>query len=133
MQSPCELAHARRFACASHLIFSVTGIFDRGDGRLDASAILGDGNGKIGLFEFAVHDLVALRYDHRNLIFVGFEPFHVVVGHEDFRENGCALAAGDRSEEHTSELQSLMRNSYAVFCLKKKKTNNYIKIIKPIY
>src|SRR3546814_6493291 len=28
-----------------------------------------------------------------------------------------------RSEEHTSELQSLMRNSYAVFCLKKKKTH----------
>src|SRR3546814_4148051 len=32
--------------------------------------------------------------------------------------------AGDRSEEHTSELQSLMRISYAVFCLKKKKTHN---------
>src|SRR3546814_1584684 len=30
----------------------------------------------------------------------------------------------DRSEEHTSELQSLMRISYAVFCLKKKKTTN---------
>src|SRR3546814_10764319 len=30
-------------------------------------------------------------------------------------------AQRDRSEEHTSELQSLMRNSYAVFCLKKKK------------
>src|SRR3546814_8903858 len=29
-----------------------------------------------------------------------------------------------RSEEHTSELQSLMRISYAVFCLKKKKDNN---------
>src|SRR3546814_3774344 len=29
-----------------------------------------------------------------------------------------------RSEEHTSELQSLMRTSYAVFCLKKKKMNN---------
>src|SRR3546814_3245031 len=29
----------------------------------------------------------------------------------------------DRSEEHTSEPQSLMRNSYAVFCLKKKNTN----------
>src|SRR3546814_7286764 len=29
---------------------------------------------------------------------------------------------GNRSEEHTSELQSLMRISYAVFCLKKKKT-----------
>src|SRR3546814_6603084 len=35
---------------------------------------------------------------------------------------------GDRSEEHTSELQSLMRISYAVFCLKKKnrtKTHHY--------
>src|SRR3546814_6492347 len=31
----------------------------------------------------------------------------------------AADAAIDRSEEHTSELQSLMRNSYAVFCLKK--------------
>src|SRR3546814_10745206 len=30
----------------------------------------------------------------------------------------------DRSEEHTSELQSLMRISYAVFCLKKKKKHN---------
>src|SRR3546814_6965439 len=33
-----------------------------------------------------------------------------------------------RSEEHTSELQSLMRISYAVFCLKKKKHNNKQKI-----
>src|SRR3546814_7041020 len=32
----------------------------------------------------------------------------------------------DRSEEHTSELQSLMRISYAVFCLKKKKHNRAI-------
>src|SRR3546814_1085483 len=32
-------------------------------------------------------------------------------------------ARDERSEEHTSELQSLMRISYAVFCLKKKKNN----------
>src|SRR3546814_6823836 len=32
---------------------------------------------------------------------------------------------GGRSEEHTSELQSLMRISYAVFCLKKKKTHKH--------
>src|SRR3546814_4700033 len=32
--------------------------------------------------------------------------------------------ANDRSEEHTSELQSLMRISYAVFCLKKKTIHN---------
>src|SRR3546814_14918335 len=39
-----------------------------------------------------------------------------------------------RSEEHTSELQSLMRISYAVFCLKKKKTQHiHNPIDKPIY
>src|SRR3546814_9130974 len=51
-----------------------------------------------------------------------------IVGREDERE-GRALreagrpvpAADRRSEEHTSELQSLMRISYAVFCLKKKR------------
>src|SRR3546814_1446471 len=32
------------------------------------------------------------------------------------------LSSAARSEEHTSELQSIMRSSYAVFCLKKKKT-----------
>src|SRR3546814_3230270 len=42
----------------------------------------------------------------------------------DVRLGPAADAAADRqrSEEHTSELQSLMRISYAVFCLKKKKT-----------
>src|SRR3546814_3090823 len=39
---------------------------------------------------------------------------------------GCSLLAS-RSEEHTSELQSLMRISYAVFCLKKKKKKKKIK------
>src|SRR3546814_6360609 len=49
--------------------------------------------------------------------------------------SGCCLPAARgarsppahgrrRSEEHTSELQSLMRSSYAVFCLKKKKNNS---------
>src|SRR3546814_6925719 len=33
----------------------------------------------------------------------------------------CCIIRNQRSEEHTSELQSLMRISYAVFCLKKKK------------
>src|SRR3546814_9252850 len=45
-------------------------------------------------------------------------------------ETGIRLRVGmsPRSEEHTSELQSLMRISYAVFCLKKKKvtTNNIV-------
>src|SRR3546814_9716198 len=42
-------------------------------------------------------------------------------------------ASPDRSEEHTSELQSLMRISYAVFCLKKKKTKNKITTIHSRY
>src|SRR3546814_5185728 len=45
--------------------------------------------------------------------------------HLEQRRLAGAVGADDaddrRSEEHTSELQSLMRNSYAVFCLKKKK------------
>src|SRR3546814_6852465 len=39
----------------------------------------------------------------------------------------AAVDDGDRSEEHTSELQSLMRISYAVFCLKKKRRKQRIK------
>src|SRR3546814_3405796 len=36
-----------------------------------------------------------------------------------------SILSSQRSEEHTSELQSLMRISYAVFCLKKKKHSDY--------
>src|SRR3546814_7364325 len=39
-----------------------------------------------------------------------------------FRSGAARARPRGRSEEHTSELQSLMRISYAVFCLKKKKT-----------
>src|SRR3546814_1135560 len=45
---------------------------------------------------------------------IGFENFASGIG-------GVVVIAYFRSEEHTSELQSLMRHSYAVFCLKKKK------------
>src|SRR3546814_7891325 len=40
-------------------------------------------------------------------------------GVDGFRLDAINFAMHDRSEEHTSELQSLMRISYAVFCLKK--------------
>src|SRR3546814_3114292 len=51
------------------------------------------------------------------------------------REVATALLAvrQARSEEHTSELQSLMRISYAVFCLKKKKTQNTYHTISEYY
>src|SRR3546814_4481493 len=51
--------------------------------------------------------------------------------------DGCAsrrVAAGTgRSDAHTSELQSLMRISYAVFCLKKKKTSSTIDLIASVW
>src|SRR3546814_2402555 len=47
-------------------------------------------------------------------------------GGETFANPLSAVNVPCRSEEHTSELQSLMRISYAVFCLKKKKRDNIL-------
>src|SRR3546814_3063715 len=49
-----------------------------------------------------------------------FSPWFVLIGYNLF----CLLAV--RSEEHTSELQSLMRTSYAVFCLTNKQQSTHI-------
>src|SRR3546814_1175101 len=49
-------------------------------------------------------------------------PMVITQLREDLIEETVRSVAGARSEEHTSELQSLMRISYAVFCLKQKKT-----------
>src|SRR3546814_8772995 len=49
---------------------------------------------------------------------------HQLMAAQMIGEDLFAQAAAFRSEEHTSELQSLMRISYAVFCLKKKKSQN---------
>src|SRR3546814_9948588 len=55
-------------------------------------------------------------------------PGHEIVGRVSaVGESVARFQPGDlvgRSEEHTSELQSLLRNSYAVFCLKNQKTND---------
>src|SRR3546814_6270994 len=60
-----------------------------------------------------------------------FVMLHVTIDHSQHRRSACQHALHhSRSEEHTSELQSLMRISYAVFCLKKKKTQTTNKINK---
>src|SRR3546814_8072639 len=70
------------------------------------SSLLTDGRGNLGTRNAsALASLIA-----------GFRS----QGREVLLVSSGAVAAG-RSEEHTSELQSLMRISYAVFCLKKKK------------
>src|SRR3546814_9807099 len=93
----------------------------------------------LGLEEFGGAEAEAARHQQ-----VG-HPLHrvVVVAHGAVVEAACVLQvlldldqvalqlrevlAGLRSEEHTSELQSLMRISYAVFCLKKTKNNTQTK------
>src|SRR3546814_7160069 len=74
-----------------------------------------------------VYVLHCETFEHQQLvkphgIFVGCPPG--VCGNPPARANLTAFHQGKndvgRSEEHTSELQSLMRISYAVFCLKKK-------------
>src|SRR3546814_14322170 len=66
------------------------------------------------IFKTLVGEHAVLVIDH-DIDFVAQLNGHVVVLHQ-----GRLLREGtlDRSEEHTSELQSLMRISYAVFCLK---------------
>src|SRR3546814_7382432 len=89
--------------------------------------------------EIAVDGAVLALSSGRRLRLVGFEDSISVRGVEEPFEGWHSRTYGqwepstwlkkqrpstvvDRSEEHTSELQSLMRISYAVFCLKKKKT-----------
>src|SRR3546814_9768361 len=84
----------------------------------------------------AVAGLVALSKMH---VAIGGDPAPAVAlaplaVMPDYRRSGVAAAlvtaAIERSEEHTSELQSLMRISYAVFCLKKKKNSRIVPDLK---
>src|SRR3546814_9638925 len=76
-----------------------------------------------------INQLVAHRHAHREFGIEELEaadaraePATAETRHRVDRQHLGLVAAqcGERSEEHTSELQSLMRISYAVFCLKKK-------------
>src|SRR3546814_7630219 len=74
---------------------------------------------------------VALRAGHDLLVTTtgsnaAFYTCHVSSPLTVRQRLGSMRATKARSEEHTSELQSLMRSSYAVFCLKKKNTKNNI-------
>src|SRR3546814_3315268 len=69
----------------------------------------------------AVRQNVQFRTSDRTL--EGLLDRAIVLNRGNLKERNYAQA---RSEEHTSELQSLMRTSYAVFCLKKKKKKRKI-------
>src|SRR3546814_2386241 len=77
-------------------------------------------------------DLVCLhRYDVQPPGLIGDQEVigAFAIEHEQRRAGQLSISAEQaRSEEHTSELQSLMRISYAVFCLKKKITKTTHKL-----
>src|SRR3546814_1919684 len=88
-------------------------------------------------FARPAHGLLALWGDEVIAIeALGLKSSNITLGHRFMSEGPITIASADtyepqlhaegRSEEHTSELQSLMRNSSAVFCLKKKKNKTNI-------
>src|SRR3546814_4708987 len=89
---------------------------------LDMVGTIGRGGGMVGLV--VAPDKVVYRIQPG--VYMGQNDGRVTAVHEDRIELVELVpdGAGGRSEEHTSELQSLMRISYAVFCLKKKKFTN---------
>src|SRR3546814_6130300 len=82
--------------------------------------------------EVSLADARGRREEARRLIAAGLDPSHeqkVALAKAKVEENDTFKTVAKewiakRSEEHTSEIQSLMRISYAVFCLKKKKKEN---------
>src|SRR3546814_4410668 len=80
------------------------------------------GAGVILMLHRVLNNDRAAELPHRNELCVGPEAFeHLLIWLQRYFE---CVPLMSRSEEHTSELQSLMRISYAVFCLKKKKKIN---------
>src|SRR3546814_7770260 len=71
----------------------------------------------------ALADKLALTSEQRDLARQRLRDRHLAAPRPEGRVGALVgvIVEDDRSEEHTSELQSLMRISYAVFCLKKKK------------
>src|SRR3546814_3811975 len=97
-----------------------------GDSREDVEHQNGDDRGWLPVLDGGRH--LGARLRQRQQHFRGRHP-EQGVGQQECEKNlrdryrkAGGEEGADRSEEHTSELQSLMRISYAVFCLKKKNT-----------
>src|SRR3546814_1629577 len=100
-------------------------VLQDGRGEAELAALFGTLYAASNLFNLViclfVFNRLATRLGVRNVAFIQPLTYFAVFGWFFLQGGtGAALAAFFRSEEHTSELQSLMRISYAVFCLKKK-------------
>src|SRR3546814_65242 len=104
------------------------GVFGPPRDRAEAMAVL-RGAMEAGVNHIDTSDFYGPHITNQ-IIREALHPYHpdlVIVTKVGVRrgEDASWLPAQSRSEEHTSELQSLMRISYAVFCLKKKKPSLY--------
>src|SRR3546814_2860182 len=112
--------------CASDLLHAAGGLLL--DLHADIHLVLGACHqllvdlDRLEVAESLQSDLRAV--DRRLRVPRAFELAHFTAQHAVL---GAGVALEHRSEEHTSELQSLMRISYAVFCLKKKTHNAHTK------
>src|SRR3546814_1917513 len=104
-------------------------LFERGVGRSAGLQELGEVLGlALEVLSHAGEGLLHLGLGDRDLVAARFLNLELFVDEVTQNLHAQALAfrridlSAIRSEEHTSDLQSLMRISYAVFCLKKKKT-----------
>src|SRR3546814_7560293 len=132
-----DLQHLRRVGKRAH---GMDDAEHRGD---DAEARHGVGQGAQGArylvrfvmvgFQLLVDQrfqlvrILGAERHHAQIVAQELEHVMVLGDRGELREE--AAFVGFRSEEHTSELQSLMRISYAVFCLKKKKKSTQNKSI----
>src|SRR3546814_3462328 len=100
-------------------LFPYTTLFRsyQGNGFVNGGIVIGEREVHLGLVEMPVLNIFA-EQDHL-VPPDASRALKGLIGSDDYTE----LSFRGRSEEHTSELQSLMRISYAVFCLKKKKTS----------
>src|SRR3546814_6825708 len=118
MQLPRAIRDGAPDAGGGRVIINRIGGRDEGElapAELDElTYLLESGSDRIGMLDFqaSATDYVPRQRQNATLA--------------ELMESAERVEQGVRSEEHTSELQSLMRISYAVFCLKKKQNSNII-------
>src|SRR3546814_10677090 len=114
----CVIMRGPPMSTRTYTLFPYTTLFRSVGGRVHRSASVGVGGERFELGAAAELGRAAgadlASRPVTDVTWLGYRPFD--------REEWSQLRR--RSEEHTSELQSLMRISYAVFCLKKKKNKH---------
>src|SRR3546814_2836207 len=95
----------------------------------EIAAAAGQRNHHAVQYHFGIRDtLVQAVFDYRMDQMEAKRGEMLLAAREANRLDDARTIMDIRSEEHTSELQSLMRISYAVFCLKKKKPTSYTRV-----